>query len=330
MHFSGFYASQLMEEELYIMQERDGRIDILRFVFAVLIMVFHAHRVGYSEHPFPQGYAFVEFYFFLSGYYLAHHAVFYPNDTAIAYTQRKFLRIIPYTSLCVLFAYFLAGIRLLRNGNLSLSSVFHLVSSLPFELLLVPASGLHGTVQITSLWYLSSLLIVLPTVAYVVMKHRDGVGRVAAFTAPIVAYGYLYIQYGDVVVNWDSWEGVLAMLIRAGAGLFAGCEMYFVCMDIRKRNISAPIQTVMYLASIVCFVIAVILGCFLKRQGLSVFLIFLFIWFALLLLLSTTVRQTVFVRKCLRIWVDYPYRCMSATWLQQMLFWISAAAGVCG
>lgn len=50
--------------------KRDNRIELYRFIFACIIMVFHAHNVNNGQgHPIPLGHVFVEFFFFLTGYF---------------------------------------------------------------------------------------------------------------------------------------------------------------------------------------------------------------------------------------------------------------------
>lgn len=46
-------------------EQKDYRIELYRFVFAVIIMIFHAHNINNGQgHPIPLGHVFVEFFSF--------------------------------------------------------------------------------------------------------------------------------------------------------------------------------------------------------------------------------------------------------------------------
>lgn len=54
------------------MKRRNGEIDILRAVFAIIILIYHYHEIYQrSANYFTRGYLGVEFFFLVSGYYLA-------------------------------------------------------------------------------------------------------------------------------------------------------------------------------------------------------------------------------------------------------------------
>jgi peptidoglycan/LPS O-acetylase OafA/YrhL len=53
---------------------KDNRIELYRVLFAMVIVIFHAHNVNNGNgHPIPLGHVFVEAFFFLTGYYTYAH-----------------------------------------------------------------------------------------------------------------------------------------------------------------------------------------------------------------------------------------------------------------
>lgn len=57
------------------MKKRNGEIDILRAAFAIIILIYHCHIIYLkSANYFIRGYLGVEFFFLVSGYYLAKNA----------------------------------------------------------------------------------------------------------------------------------------------------------------------------------------------------------------------------------------------------------------
>lgn len=93
------YSLKIKKELLYPMKERFKNIDLLRFVFAILIVMFHArHAVikGTLEHVLPglkHCNACVEFFFMIAGFFL-----FYTINTkqsTFEFAKKRFLRLAP-------------------------------------------------------------------------------------------------------------------------------------------------------------------------------------------------------------------------------------------
>ncbi len=65
-----------------MLKNKDDRIELYRFIFAVIIMIFHGHNVNNGlGHPIRLGHVFVEFFFFLSGYFTYSHIYIYIRQT---------------------------------------------------------------------------------------------------------------------------------------------------------------------------------------------------------------------------------------------------------
>lgn len=65
--------------------QRNGIIELLRFVFAVTVVMVHTHglRPESANYPFCGGYIAVEFFLILSGYYTALRFAKTPNREPI-------------------------------------------------------------------------------------------------------------------------------------------------------------------------------------------------------------------------------------------------------
>lgn len=81
------------------MKRRNGEIDILRAVFAIIILIYHYHEIYQrSANYFTRGYLGVEFFFLVSGYYLAWNAQrrnTNVTNATVHYVFDKLLSIIP-------------------------------------------------------------------------------------------------------------------------------------------------------------------------------------------------------------------------------------------
>ena len=87
------------------MKRRNGEIDILRAVFAIIILIYHYHEIYQrSANYFTRGYLGVEFFFLVSGYYLAWNAQrrnTNVTNATVHYVFDKLLSIREYPKVCV-------------------------------------------------------------------------------------------------------------------------------------------------------------------------------------------------------------------------------------
>lgn len=115
------------------MKRRNGEIDILRAVFAIIILIYHYHEIYQrSANYFTRGYLGVEFFFLVSGYYLAWNAQrrnTNVTNATVHYVFDKLLSIIP-TYVVSLFV--LCGV-LIINKRIGVYSLFIELLKVPFN-----------------------------------------------------------------------------------------------------------------------------------------------------------------------------------------------------
>lgn len=174
------YEKKQHEGGKYIVIKKDNRIELYRFIFAVLIMIFHGNRVNKGlGHLIPLGYVFVEFFFFLSGYFAYSHMYRrYKNGEIetcdksfpIDYTWRKIKRMIPY----MLMTFSLFAIANICGqtyyNHYSLKECIKSFSGAIFDLLLLQVTGICKNSQFDAWWYLSALVFALPLVIILFRK----------------------------------------------------------------------------------------------------------------------------------------------------------------
>ena len=88
---------------------RIGKIELMRFLGAVLIMNAH---FGYQDRPFQLSWFFVEFFYIITGYFTMRHFEkqepqehFEAVKIAVEYTGKKFVQFLPYTTGAILITY---------------------------------------------------------------------------------------------------------------------------------------------------------------------------------------------------------------------------------
>lgn len=104
---------------------------------------------------------------------------------------------------------------------------------LPSELLLLGASGMQpygylfwsdiATPRMMNvlLWYVSSMLIVMPIVCYLLINHKRSRG-ILCTVVPAILYGFLIMKDGSVNGWHDETFGFIYCNIRAMAGILTG------------------------------------------------------------------------------------------------------------
>lgn len=209
-------------------KKRDLEIDLWRFFAAVFIMTHHLYNAGLdsSEYRFHDGHLFVEFFFLLTGYYMAKH--FYSTgyadytledktNKALSYEWRRYKKLVvpcAVVTACEYIMYF--------TSSLSFSEkIKGMVGHLPDFLLI---SELFERPLVIPLWYVSAVIIVIPFVG-LLMQLVD------KRTLALFSWLIIGIYYGSVLPMFLTPAGMantggLEDLSRAFICLMAGTFIY--------------------------------------------------------------------------------------------------------
>jgi peptidoglycan/LPS O-acetylase OafA/YrhL len=231
-----------------------GTVDICRFAAILIIMTHHGYILGFSgDYPFSRGWAWVDYFFMLTGYFTIAH---YENNPvtqgscgldALSYTFRKLKGLFPLVVITVLVQYsFEALVTLRQTGIVSAVLSF---TNMPFEMLsLSSAFGFNPSVS--PLWYLGAMLVTLPVICLFVSRYRD-IWPVVAFLTALLYYGYFKVQ---TVRDWPL------EMIRAFACMALGTLVYYFAGWIRQQK---------WLSRRKGFLTAVEAGAFLLAVGIT-------------------------------------------------------------
>lgn len=155
---------------------RNGEIELLRFVFCVIIFIFHVNIDSKSSFKlFCKGNFGVEFFFMVSGIFLTKYA-----DTrrgcnkkkvgkeSIVYVIKKYISMLSYHTIA-----FLCGIFICLNENIELRGkgcLDFLLRSMPQFFMIHMGGGVHTKLIVSVEWYISAMfiatLIILPIMSY--------------------------------------------------------------------------------------------------------------------------------------------------------------------
>ncbi len=222
-----------------ILKHRVIEIDLWRFIAAVAIMTHHLYTTGLDGmyYRLYDGNLFVEFFFLLTGYYMAKKfakdAEFENKSfgeafkVSIDYTFRKYKKL---WGICALAT--CAQYSLLVLSDISLADKFKQVINFPMDILLL--TELYQRPLVTPLWFLGAMFIALPFVATLM---QIGNRLFQAFLS-LVLIGTYYGFWLPVVIipnNLVSTGGGEDIL-RSFICMYAGCFMYAVSEYIAKNE----------------------------------------------------------------------------------------------
>ncbi|MCH5339958.1 MAG: acyltransferase [Acetatifactor sp.] len=302
----------MMHGDKYIVLNRDNRIELYRFIFTILIMIFHAHRVNNGlGHPIPLGHVFVEFFFFISGYFTYSHMYRrYENGEVetsdksfpIDYTWRKIKRMIPYMLMTFIF-YFIAEIYgQIHYNHFSFTKCIKGYSGAIFDLLLLQVTGICKNPQFNAWWYLSALAFALPIVIILFRKSiaYEGGYRWLMLASPLMIYGYF-----SMVINKLDWETLIGItrsgFFRGFAGLCTGGTIFCFARKLEKIKLSQMTRYILTIMEIGFYLLSILISWKYNKIMNSTFIIVFLLIAGLVITFSNQSYTTKVNFKCFAI-----------------------------
>ncbi len=257
------------------MKKKNGKIEFYRFVFCIFVLLFHAQKefIGEPEYVnaslglFPHGSIGVEFFFLVSGFFLARSAfsrrkvlgsepLFSRAGSAdtIRFMMRKYLRIFPEHMVAFLL---IALWHIICTRMSPGATVFFLLRSV-FSFFLVQMSGLLQQNVFPIEWYLSCMLIAMAVIYPLCRRFYYGFTRVAAPLASLMIYGYLCHKTASLT-NVLTWMGfAYKSLFRAFAGIMLGTVAFEAARILSARKLSRGSRRLLHAAEILAFILTVL------------------------------------------------------------------------
>ena len=213
------------------MKNKTVSIEALRFVFMVVIAVWHFSRIN----PFTHGYIAVDFYFLLSGYLLYGSYVRHKYD-ALKYTVEKLKRFYPEYIFVFVIAFLMKLNLLLRDSD----AVTIFLNAIP-EGLMINSVGVFGGGVNPASWYVSVLMVgggIIYAILYCSKKVALGVVFpllvLLAYTSILGINGSLEQFSSDWFITQSLLRGMAGMAL--GAVLAAFKERFSESLE-KKRII---------------------------------------------------------------------------------------------
>ena len=236
------------------------RIDMLKFIFSIAIVLFHFGRhCGFNI--LQGGYIFVEGFFIITGYFMM-NSVNKSQEKSIgkdtlSFIKHKYLSFAPTLIASVLVAQAVTIVIL----RLSVPTIaLNLLNSVA-EIVPLQSLGIYGSAYTAVAWYLSAMMIALFILYPPARILGNSFTRVVCPVAVALIYGVICTKVG--YINVIS-EHILTVPIQAGvfraiAGICVGSMLYDCVKATEKNKVSRLGETCFLGAELAClgFIFAV-------------------------------------------------------------------------
>ena len=249
-------------------QAKNGRVEFLRFIFALGILFFHIHK-RFAENGnisigikgiyfFNHGYIGVEFFFLVSGYLLAASAYAKRElPTGLIGTEtaqmmwKKIKNVFPYHLFAMILtiivnAYFLENTIKGRINYVvdSWASVFFL-----------QVFGFDSTWVNKLTWYLDVWLMVTFIFWYFLRKHYDTFVKIVCPLMALFILGYMAHEYNSLA-GIDGWTGhFYKCFLRGYAEMALGCSAYSLTRQLNKIHFTEFGKKCLSLVELACYLL---------------------------------------------------------------------------
>lgn len=259
-------------------EENRNALDFLKFVFAILIVLFHSNMLTSDQENMIviNGRAGVEFFFMVSGCLMCASAARSTEENigldTWYFIKKKIFRLMPN----YLIAYVLAFIVYHYNASITEWNriCINAIKSLP-ELLLIKNSGVRFASYNGPTWYISAMILNMLVLYPLIRKFKDSF-YIIALVLILFILGAFFQTYGTFsdLEDWNGW--ILKGTVRGTAGLCAGCLCYKIAMILRRKKWTTFAKSMFMLIEWECYIIAIIFCCKYASSRIDYLIFFLF------------------------------------------------------
>lgn len=259
--------------------KKNGRIELLRFLFAIMILLFHIQKrfaknqllIGSTGLAlFCRGYIGVEFFFLVSGYLLTASCYakrelpceFIGTETANM-MWKKIKSVFPYH----LFAMIITiAVNAFFLRHTAISRVKYVLNSWA-AVFMLQVFGFETTWVNKLTWYLDVWLMVTFIFYIFLRKHYDVFAKIVCPTMALFILGYLDHEYGGLS-GIEIWTGhFYKAFLRGFAEMALGCSAYSLTRFVNKEKITKSGKRFLGVVEIAGYVLIFVFSCVKKAYA---------------------------------------------------------------
>ena len=215
---------------------RNSYLDVMKFLFSIIIILYH---FGFF---FKGGYIVVEAFFMISGYFLMKSLKRSQDDLPLGEQTVRFVIhkykaivffLIPSAIIgCIAYIFILP-----RDTE----AVLMQATLMLFEMIPLQTAGYQGFFATGVSWYLSALFLSSMIIFPMAKKLKTNFSLWLAPLIAILGYGFLTATFRNTAEP-NTW--ILGLInsgiVRAMAGLSAGCFLYELSVRLEEKRTSVP------------------------------------------------------------------------------------------
>lgn len=257
-------------------KKRNGKIDFLKFLFAIIVLIHHTrYVVGDKKSLFLGGSLAVEFYFLVSGYLMmASIQKITERKMSLGAETGAFLWK-KYKSFCpeIIIAYIIAFVVTYLGGK---TGFFKLLATSFSDVLLIGMTGLRIKPVNGAIWYLSSMLLSMAILYPLLRKFGDTALHVIIPVGSLLLLGW-FCGSGDSPRNPTSWIGwTYRGNLRALAELGIGVCLYPIVEKMKKIDFTIFGRILLTIAEYACYAAVILYMYHEKASRMDYFFILIF------------------------------------------------------
>lgn len=219
---------------------RNGEIELCRGVFCLVVYLFHVSLDSSSPITlFPLGQIGVEFFFLLSGLFMASAAwKRREEDTrnlgqeSLLYVIRKYISMFPYHAFAFIITFIMI---LIKKAPGFVEIIERCLVALP-QFFLIHLSGMSESRVLSIEWYISSMLLAMLIIYPLLRKFYNIYIYVAGPLSALFILGYMYTNIGNLLHKYE-WAGITTMAVwRAIAIMNLGCLAYEIGKYLQQKE----------------------------------------------------------------------------------------------
>ena len=247
-------------------KKRNGAVDFWRFVFSVILVIFHTHVLdvngAYPDYPFPMhlGSLAVEFFLLTSGFLMAKSL----NKPGLAdglswegtwrFIKGKLLSFYPAFVICWVITF----IARTAVTYVDLRDLAVRLGRSVFELTLLRNAGFNTSRVLPQAWYLSSMILVMFLLYPLYAKNRR---RFEHYIAPVIAaavIGYLCIYKGSLLNPSKELEFTFKGNLRVLGEICLGVVCHSIYLRLREVDFTRLGRVLLGILELLGYVLSIL------------------------------------------------------------------------